>query len=62
MATYSGTWTVDIRTTSMGSPITKVDGVLHANIAALKGVSIANVKNIDGVRMKDYRWQVTITA
>ena len=55
-------WQVDIRRTSMDSPIVKVDGVPHANIAAIKGVHIANIQSIDGVRMRDYRWQVTITA
>lgn len=62
MGTYSSTWQVDIRRTSMDSPIVDVDGVPHANIAGIKGVPIANVQSIDGVRMKDYRWQVTITA
>jgi len=75
MGTYTGTWTVDIRRlevfedwsvdirrTSMDSPIVNVDGVPHANIAAIKGVPSANIRYINGVRMKDYRWQVIITA
>ena len=75
MGTYTGTWQVtisrlerfedwqvDIRRTSMDSPIVNVDGVPHANIAAIKGVPIANMQSIDGVWMKDYRWDVTITA
>ena len=55
-------WDVDIRTTSMDSPVVTVDGVPHANIAAVKGVLIANIQNVDGIRVKDSRWQVTVTA
>jgi len=75
MGTYTGTWqvdirrlkvfegwSVDIRRTSMDSPIVNVDGVPHANIAAIKGVPIANMKLIDGVLAKDFRWDVTITT
>ena len=62
MGTCSSAWSVDIRTTSMDSPVVNVDGVPHANIAAIKGVPIANTQSIDGVRMKDYRWRVTVTA
>ena len=57
-----GDWSVDIRSSSMDSPIVNVDGVPHANIAAIKGVPIANMQSLDGISMRDYRWQVTITA
>ena len=55
-------WNVSVRRTSMDSPIASVDSVAKANIGALHGVSSTSIMAIDGVRLKDVRWQVTITA
>ena len=75
MGEVTSTWTVGIRSvevgedfsvgirrTSMDSPIVNIDEIAKNNIASLESVPIANVKTINGVSVRDYKWRVTITA